>query len=64
MEPYKSLFPNAHLTLPVTEEVAAKILVLPTGQTVHAEVIRKAAELIRFAVKNGPEIERELARKK
>ena len=31
---------------PVTEEVAAKILVLPTGQTVHAEVIRKAAELI------------------
>ncbi len=64
MEPYKSLFPNAHLTLPVTEEVAAKILVLPTGQTVHAEVIRKAAELIRFAVKNGPEIEKELARKK
>ena len=64
MEPYKSLFPNAHLTLPVTEEVAAKILVLPTGQTVGGEVIHKAAGLIRFAVANGLEIEKELARKK
>jgi dTDP-4-amino-4,6-dideoxygalactose transaminase len=64
MEPYKSLFPNAYLTLPVTEKVAAEILVLPTGQTVSAEVIRKAAELIRFAVKNGREIEKELAGRK
>ena len=63
MEPYKSLFPNAYLTLPVTEEISAKILVLPTGQTVNGEVIRKAAELIRFLVKNGPEIEKELAKK-
>jgi len=63
MEPYKSLFPNAYLTLPVTEEVAAKILVLPTGQTVDGKVIRKAAELIRFVVKHGPAIEKELAKK-
>jgi len=63
MEPYKSLFPNAYLTLPVTEEVSSKILVLPTGQTVDGEAIRKAAELIRFVVKNGPAIEKELAKK-
>jgi len=64
MEPYKSLFPNAYLTLPVTEKVAAEILVLPTGQTVNAEVIRKAAELIRFVVQNGREIEKELVARK
>ena len=63
MEPYKSLFPNAYLTLPVTEEISAKILVLPTGQTVNGEVIRKVGELIRFVVKNGPEIQKELAKK-
>ena len=63
MEPYKSLFPNAYLTLPVTEEVGAKILVLPTGQAVDGEVVRKAAELIRTAVEHGPEIEKEIKKR-
>lgn len=60
MEPYKSLYPNAYLTLPVTEEVAAKILVLPTGQSVNRIVISKAAGIIKAAVEHGPEIEREV----
>ena len=63
MEPYKSLYPNAYLTLPVTEEVGAKILVLPTGQTVDEGVIRKAVEIIKAAVENGPEIEREIKKR-
>jgi len=63
MEPYKSLFPNAYLTLPMTEEVGAKILVLPTGQTVDEGVIRKAAEIIRTAVENGQEIEQEIKKR-
>jgi dTDP-4-amino-4,6-dideoxygalactose transaminase len=63
MEPYKSLFPNAYLTLPVTEEVGAKILVLPTGQTVDGEVTRKAADIIRTAVEHGPEIEKEIKKR-
>src|ERR1700741_4360837 len=30
MEPYKSLYPSAHLSLPQTESVAARVLTLPT----------------------------------
>ena len=63
MEPYKSLYPNAYLTLPVTEEVGAKILVLPTGQTVDEGVIRKAVDIIKTAVENGPEIEQEIKKR-
>ena len=31
MEPYRSLFPDAHRTLPRTEEACREVLVLPTG---------------------------------
>jgi len=47
----------------VTEGVGAKILVLPTGQTVDGEVIRKAADIIRAAVEHGPEIEKEIKKR-
>jgi hypothetical protein len=48
----------------VTEKVGKKILVLPTGQTVDGEVIRKAAELVSTAVQYGMEIEREIKKRK
>jgi dTDP-4-amino-4,6-dideoxygalactose transaminase len=57
MEPYRSLQPHAYLTLPITEEVAARVLVLPTGQAVDAAIIRRAAELIRAAIEDGEELE-------
>lgn len=34
MQPYKDLFPHAGLMLPSTEEVAARVVVLPTGLSV------------------------------
>ncbi|MDQ3623051.1 MAG: DegT/DnrJ/EryC1/StrS family aminotransferase [Verrucomicrobiota bacterium] len=46
MEPYRSLQPDAHLTLPHTERVAARILVLPTGQTVTEEIVSKVVSII------------------
>ena len=39
MEPYKSLYPNSHLWLQETEKVAARVIVLPTGETVLPETV-------------------------
>ena len=46
MEPYKSFFPNAHTLLPNTEKMAARIMVLPTGQAVDVESIGKICGII------------------
>jgi dTDP-4-amino-4,6-dideoxygalactose transaminase len=51
MEPYYSLQPNAGLLLPETERVAARVIVLPTGQTVDDEMVGRVCEIIRKAVK-------------
>jgi dTDP-4-amino-4,6-dideoxygalactose transaminase len=40
MEPYRTMQPDAARRLPVTEEVAQRIMVLPTGTSVgHQEII-------------------------
>ena len=49
MEPYRSLQPNAGLLLPETERVAARVIVLPTGQTVEEETVARVCEVIRKA---------------
>jgi dTDP-4-amino-4,6-dideoxygalactose transaminase len=49
MEPYRSLQPNAGLLLPETERVAARVIVLPTGQTVEVETVARVCEIIRKA---------------
>lgn len=46
MEPYRSLQPNAGLLLPETERVAARVIVLPTGQTVDKQTVRRVCEII------------------
>ena len=53
MEPYRSYFPNAGLLLPVTEEIAARVLVLPTGSAVGAEEVQTICDLIKLVVANG-----------
>jgi dTDP-4-amino-4,6-dideoxygalactose transaminase len=47
MEPYRSLQPNAGFLLPKTERVAARVIVLPTGQTVEVETVQRVCEIIR-----------------
>jgi dTDP-4-amino-4,6-dideoxygalactose transaminase len=56
MEPYRSLFPDAGRSLPQTERVAARVIVLPTGTSVSAEDIDRVCDLIRFAIANHREI--------
>lgn len=51
MEPYRSLQPNAGLLLPETERVAARVIVLPTGQMVDEETVARVCEIIRNAAK-------------
>ena len=47
MEPYRSLQPNAGLLLPETERIAARVIVLPTGQTLEVETVARVCEVIR-----------------
>ena len=52
MEPYKSFFPNAHLVLPETAELARRILVLPTGTAVGEAEVSTICQIIRTATSN------------
>ena len=62
MEPYHSYFPHAGLLLPVTEKLAGQVMVLPTGTAVSPQDIDQIAQLVAFAVANGPAISREMSR--
>ena len=46
MEPYKKLQPNAGDELPITEEVASRIVILPTGTAVNPKIINKICKFI------------------
>jgi len=53
MEPYRSLQPNAHLILTHTESMAARVLVLPTGESVSNEDVEKVSSIIRLAFQHA-----------
>lgn len=50
MEPYRSLQPNAGLLLPETERIAARVIVLPTGQSVNPEIVADICSIIKHAL--------------
>ena len=52
MEPYRTTQPETWKMLPETERVAARVIVLPTGQTVDEETVRRICGIIKAAVKN------------
>lgn len=56
MEPYRSLFPNADLLLTRTSEIAAKVLVLPTGQSVSPGNVKSICEIIGVAVRKHKDV--------
>jgi dTDP-4-amino-4,6-dideoxygalactose transaminase/SAM-dependent methyltransferase len=56
MQPYKSLFPNAGLLLPNTETLAARMMVLPTGQCVERPQILQICDVIRNAISHATEV--------
>ncbi len=50
MEPYRTTQPDAWKRLPETERVAARVIVLPTGQSVDEVTVQRVCEIIRRAV--------------
>lgn len=63
MEPYRSFFPHASLLLPHTEEVAARVLVLPSGSTIGPEEIQKICSIIRGAMGQADAVRMAMKRK-
>jgi dTDP-4-amino-4,6-dideoxygalactose transaminase len=61
MEPYRTLFPNAYQQLPVTERVAERVLILPTGSATGDAEIDVIAAVLRAAVANAERIHQHLA---
>ena len=62
MQPYRTNFPNAGLSLPETEKLTLKVLQLPTGTAVGKTEIDQTCELIRFVIAHGQEIQASIAR--
>ena len=58
MQPYRELYPNAHL--PQTEYLAARVLTLPTGQAVTSEMIGDVCAIIRTVLDNASEVHQRL----
>jgi dTDP-4-amino-4,6-dideoxygalactose transaminase len=56
MEPYRSFQPNASLLLPQTEKVAARVIVLPTGQSVSLENVQAVCAIIKAALKRAEQV--------
>jgi len=56
MEPYRTLYPDAGLRLPRTEQACGRILCLPTGTALGPSEIGRICELLRFAAQNAVEI--------
>lgn len=55
-EPYRSLNDPVDLRLAVTEQVADRVLVLPTGRSVEPEDVRTICSRIRAAVHHAPRV--------
>lgn len=63
MEPYRSYFPHAALLLPRTEEVAARVLVLPSGSTIGPDEIQTICGIVRGALSQPETVRFALSRK-
>ena len=53
MKPYRELFPHARLMLPNTEHVAARVIVLPTGETLPEGCIETIEAVCRMVLGAG-----------
>jgi len=49
-EPYASLLPHAGLLLPVTESVASRVLLLPTGTALSEQMVMEVCTIVRAAL--------------
>ena len=56
MQPYTGLFPQAGRTLPVTEEIARRVMVLPTGMQVSEAEVERLTSRIAAIVRQAPAV--------
>jgi dTDP-4-amino-4,6-dideoxygalactose transaminase len=56
MEPYRTQQPDAPLSLPNTERIAPRIIVLPSGEVVDDRIIGGVAGIIRQAIAEAPRV--------
>ena len=61
MQPYASSMPDVGSRLPITERLASRVLVLPTGTAVSDEQIEIICEILRFAVSHGGDAAQEFS---
>lgn len=61
MQPYAGLFPQAGLTLPVTEKIARRVLVLPTGLSITEESVARLTSRIASILRQAEEVRKALA---
>jgi dTDP-4-amino-4,6-dideoxygalactose transaminase len=54
MQPFRSLYPHAGLLLPHTADVAARVIVLPTGPTLPVDAIDTVADVVRALREGAP----------
>lgn len=52
MKPYRDLFPHAGLLLPNTQQVAGRVVVLPTGNSIDVEKIKLIISVIKVFIEN------------
>jgi dTDP-4-amino-4,6-dideoxygalactose transaminase len=63
VEPYRSQLPRSESLLPVTENLANRVLVLPSGTAVTVGDVQRICEIVRLAVREHQEIGEELLRR-
>lgn len=56
MQPYRTLFPEAGNSLPVTSELAPRVIVFPTGTSVDESTIQVVGEKLRTAIANASRV--------
>ena len=61
MEPYRSYFPHASLTLPETEKVCGRVMVLPNGMSVDEAAIAQIGRIVRTAVSHAAAVRTRLS---
>ena len=64
MEPYRSYFPHSWLLLPETEDLASRVIVMPTGTAVGEHDISRVCSILSVIIANGTAVKAALSMKK
>jgi dTDP-4-amino-4,6-dideoxygalactose transaminase len=56
LQPYRSLFPHAHLLLPETEALGRRVLALPTGTSMEEADVSAVSALVRFLISHAGDV--------